>query len=230
MVASGAHFEVSRVSVDRQIAALLQFAQKSKKRRFVESVDLQCRLKNLGKGNQRYTVSQAVPYEVKAPKLILIANQSDLAQYKSLEEPQSKTIVQTFTVEEIKMAMAKKKGKDLKHQIKACDALIASKDIMVSLPKLIGPILGKTGKFPFSINNSVQDTITQVSKTIKMAQKKSLLIAGRIGNTQMTENQLKSNVFASIGFVLNALPKGWENIGSMYLRSTMGKPHLVYKS
>ncbi|MES1906699.1 MAG: 60S ribosomal protein L10A, partial [Paramarteilia canceri] len=132
------------------------------------------------------------------------------------------------TVDEIK-TLKQKKGRVVKNYFKKYDFVIASKELMPQIPKLVGPQLARMSKFPTSVQSSIQDTLNDTHKNIKMAQKKSLCISGKIGNMKMTENELKSNLFVAMSTLVNSLPKGLENIKTIYMCSTMGKSQLLYK-
>ncbi|MES1903836.1 MAG: hypothetical protein MHPSP_004050, partial [Paramarteilia canceri] len=75
------HFDVGKIVADDQIKKVLS-CHESKRRKFVQSIDLQCYLKNLGKGNQKYNINTSAPYDVKKANVILIGTESDIDSAK----------------------------------------------------------------------------------------------------------------------------------------------------
>ena len=45
---------------------------------------------------------------------------------------------------------------------------------------------------------------------------------------KMNEEQIRQNLIMSINYLVSLLKKGWNNVGSLTIRSTMGKPVKVY--
>ena len=44
----------------------------------------------------------------------------------------------------------------------------------------------------------------------------------------MSEDQLTSNILLAINFLVSLLKKNWQNVRSLYIKSTMGKAHQIY--
>ena len=55
-----------------------------------------------------------------------------------------------------------------------------------------------------------------------------LCLAVAVGHVEMTEDQLSSNILLAINFLVSLLKKNWQNVRSLYIKSTMGKPHQIY--
>ena len=100
---------------------------------------------------------------------------------------------------------------------------------MPQVSKLFGMPLARMGKFPVGIQTTVQDAIKDLDKNLRMAQKKSLCLSGRIGSATMSESELKTNLTAAIGNILAVMPKGYDNLKTIYAKPTRGKPVLLYK-
>merc|ERR1719283_536551 len=104
--------------------------------------------------------------------------------------------VATTTVDAIKLLKAKK-GRAVKNAFKQFDFVIASKEIMPQIPKLIGPVLARMGKFPIGVQTSFEDAIKNLDT-----------------NVGMTSDELRTNLTASLGNILSTLPKGYDNLKS----------------
>merc|ERR1712170_305780 len=95
----------------------------------------------------------------------------------------------------------KKLNKDkklVKKLAKKYDAFLASESLIKQIPRLLGPGLNKAGKFPTMLTHSDD-------------------MEGKV-------NDIRSNLNLSINFLVSLLKKNWQNVKSLYIKSTMGKP------
>jgi large subunit ribosomal protein L10Ae len=125
-----------------------------------------------------------------------------------------------------KIDPADKKGKELKKWAKKFKLLFISESLVRQLPKLGGPFLTKWGKFPTVIqtNDDVKAKIEEGLQTVKFQLKKVLCLGVAVANASMTEEQIRQNLNMSINYLVSLLKKGWNNIKSLYVRTTMGHP------
>ena len=86
----------------------------------------------------------------------------------------------------------------------------------------------------------LSNKITEVRSTIKFQLKKVLCLGVAVGHVQMTDDQVLGNVMLSaylplssvtladlcsgINFLVSLLKKNWQNVKSLHIKSTMGKP------
>ena len=49
-----------------------------------------------------------------------------------------------------------------------------------------------------------------------------------VGHVEMDEDQLVQNVHLSVNFLVSLLKKHWQNVRSLYIKSTMGPPQRLY--
>ena len=86
------------------------------------------------------------------------------------------------------------------------------------------------GKFPTPVSHAedLNNKITEVRSTIKFQLKKVLCLGVAIGHVQMTEDQVLGNAMLSINFLVSLLKKNWQNVKSLHLKTTMGKPIRLY--
>ena len=124
-----------------------------------------------------------------------------------------------------KVDPADKKGKELKKWARKFSLLFVSETLIRELPKLGGPFLTKWGKFPTVIQN-VDDVKAKVDEglaSVKFQLKKVLCLGVAVANVSMTEEQIRQNLNISVNFLVSLLKKGWNNINSLYIKTTMGK-------
>lgn len=113
---------------------------------------------------------------------------------------------------------------------KKYDAFLASDALIKQIPRLLGPGLSKAGKFPTPISHAedLEKKVTEVKSTIKFQLKKVLCLGVAVGHVQMTDDQLLANIMLSINFLISLLKKNWQNVKSLTIKSTMGKPIRLY--
>jgi large subunit ribosomal protein L10Ae len=99
------------------------------------------------------------------------------------------------------------------------------------------------GKFPTPVSaaEDLNNKLTEVRSTIKFQLKKVLCLGVAVGHVQMTDDQVVANVMLSmpntvcfdsffslitsgINFLVSLLKKHWQNVKSLHIKSTMGKP------
>lgn len=91
-------------------------------------------------------------------------------------------------------------------------------------------MLTLAGKFPTPISHAedLNNKLNDVKSTIKFQLKKVLCLGVAIGHIEMTEDQITANVMLSINFLVSLLKKNWQNVGSLHIKSSMGKPQRLY--
>lgn len=123
-----------------------------------------------------------------------------------------------------------KNKKLVKKLAKKYDAFLASETLIKQIPRLLGPGLSKAGKFPTPLSHSedLEKKVADVKSTIKFQLKKVLCLGVAVGHVQMDSEALLANVMLAINFLVSLLKKQWQNVGSLHLKSTMGKPIRLY--
>jgi len=129
-----------------------------------------------------------------------------------------------------KIDPADKKGKELKKWSGKYKLFFISETLLKQLPKLGGPFFTKWGKFPAVLQTTedIKIKIEEGLSSVKFQLKKVLCLGVAVGNDIMTEEQIRTNVNMSINYLVSLLKKGWNNVKSLYIRTTMGKPVKLY--
>lgn len=123
--------------------------------------------------------------------------------------------------------------KNLFFLVQKYDAFLVSDVVLKLLPKILGSHLGmftKMGKFPLvtTHHDRISNKIDDLKATIKFQMKKTLCLGVPIANVSMTEEQISQNVYQSINFLISLLKKNWQNVRSLHIKTTMGKPQRLY--
>ena len=193
------------------------------KRNFIETVELQIGLKNYDpQRDKRFAGSIRLP-NTPSPtlKVCILGDEQHCDQAKSLK-------LDYRSVEDLKKL--NKGKKEVKKLAKQYDAFLASESVIKQIPRLLGPGLNKAGKFPSPISHAddMAAKVDELKATVKFQLKKVLCLGTAIGHVSMTEDQLVSNTMMSVNFLVSLLKKNWQNIKSLFIKSTMGKPVRLY--
>jgi large subunit ribosomal protein L10Ae len=207
----------------RESVAVILKGSEDKKRNFVETVELQIGLKNYDpQRDKRFSGTVKLPY-IPRPKMTVCvlgdALHCDQAAEAGLE---------SMSVEDLKKLNKNKKL--IKKLAKKYDAFLASEALIKQIPRLLGPGLHKAGKFPTPVTHAdnLADKANELRSTIKFQLKKVLCLGVAVGHVQMAEDELTSNIMLSVNFLVSLLKKNWQNVKSLYIKSTMGKPQRLY--
>ncbi|EPY49901.1 60S ribosomal protein L10a [Schizosaccharomyces cryophilus OY26] len=214
--------KVSVATVRSNVEQILKGSQE-KRRHFTETVELQIGLKNYDpQRDKRFSGTIKLP-NVPRPNMALCilgdAHDLDRAKHGGVD---------AMSVDDLKKLNKNKKL--VKKLAKKYDAFVASEVLIKQIPRLLGPGLSKAGKFPTPVshNDDLYGKIVEVKSTIKFQLKKVLCLGVAVGHVEMSQDQLISNIMLAVNFLVSLLKKGWQNIGSLVVKSTMGKPFRLY--
>jgi large subunit ribosomal protein L10Ae len=118
----------------------------------------------------------------------------------------------------------------VKKLAKKYDAFVASQALIKQIPRLLGPGLNRAGKFPTMVSGSesLVDKVNEVKAMIKFQMKKVICLSIAVANVGMSNDEIRTNIQLSINFLASLLKKSWQNLGAIYIKSTMGPPFQIY--
>lgn len=197
--------------------------KQGKKRNFIETVEAQITLKNYDPvRDKRFSGTFKLP-TVPRPNLkcCVLGNAAHCEQADRIG-------VDHMSVEDLKKLNKNKKL--VKKLAKRYDFFLASDNMIKQIPRLLGPGLTKAGKFPTLISGSddMQGKIDEVKATIKFQMKKVMCLNVAVGNVEMDPKEIFANTQLSANFLASLLKKQWQNIGQIYIKSTMGPAIQIY--
>jgi len=209
------------------IKDMILYSTEEKKRGFVETVELQIGLKNFDPvRDKRINGSVKLPYPPKQNiRICLLGNAKHIDEAKEIG-------LDCRSHEELKSL--KKQKKPVKKLAKSYDAFLASSNLIKQVPRLLGPILNKIGKFPVNVpaSGSVKDKISEMESTVKFALKfkvgMPMALACAVANLAMSEEEITKNIVHAINYLLTLMKKGWQNIRRIHIKTTMGPSRKVY--
>jgi len=212
--------------LDKAVDDLLAFSAgegEGKKRNFTETVEIQITLKNYDpQRDKRFSGTFKLP-EIPRPNLkcCVLGNAAHCEQADRIG-------VDHMSVEDLKKLNKNKKL--VKKLAKKYDFFMASDNMIKQIPRLLGPGLTKAGKFPtlLSSGEDMQEKIDEVKATIKFQMKKVMCLNVAVANVAMDKQHIIVNVQLAANFLASLLKKQWQNIGQMYIKSTMGPSQQIY--
>ena len=193
----------------------VELIKKDKDRKFNQSVDLIINLRKFDIKKSQINTFITLPHKIKDKKVC------GFIESKS-------SVINTIPKSQFPVYKDKKKVKKL---VKEYDFFIASAPNMPLVATTFGRVLGPAGKMPSTklgilvddSEKNVKELIEKISKIIRV-QAKEPSIKVSIGKLNMKDSDLIENIIHFYNSVLNELPNKKDNIKSLMIKSTMGKP------
>jgi len=191
----------------------------SKKRNFVQSMDLFVNFKNLdfNKQENRITTEVTLPKGRGKPRKVCIICEDEMA---TNARAAADRVVLGTELEE--MAKDKKKIKALAN---GYDAFIAQANLMPLVGRFLGQALGPRGKMPKPVPPSanMKPIVERLRNTIiiKVKGKNLPVLHAPFGTEEMTTDDLAANANAVFAAIKAKVPSS-QNIGAVYVKTTMG--------
>ena len=226
--------KVNSAILEKAVKDILTFSQggkvtvngeekQGKVRNFVETIELQATLKQYDvKKFKRFAGTYQLPVAPKPNmKICVLANQIHIDQCKELNVPY-------MSVDDLKKLNKDKKL--VKKLAVKYDAFLASDTVIKLIPRLLGPGLNRSGKFPTRVSSQedVEDKLNEIKCTIKYQLKKVMCLNLAVGNVKMDEKTIILNVQLATNFLVSVLKKGWQNVKVLYIKSSMGPSRQIY--
>ena len=189
-----------------------------KPRKFRETIELQIGLKDYDpQKDKRFVGSVRLP-NVPRPSLKICL----IADAKHAEEAKKNNLdIDVKSLDELKTFNKEKKL--VKRWAKQYALLLASDTVLKKVPVVVGPILTRINRFPTVVSHkeSLAQKIVDTRASVKFQLKKVTCMATAVGHVEMTDEEIKSNIMMSLNFLASLLKKGWHNIKTIYIKSTM---------
>jgi large subunit ribosomal protein L1 len=219
-------------SVDTAIksSVMKKEGHKDRVRKFDETIDFVMNLKdlNLNDPKQRIDKEVVLPNGIIAsdkPSICVIASDEILLVAKNLG-------LDTMDEEAlIKLNNQEKKYK--KKFVKRYEYFIVEDKMMPNVARYLARFLGPLGKMPkpfpsgygiISNPDELKVAVERYSKVIRIQLRKQPLIQVKLGKRSMDKQKVFENLKAVIDYVADQMPHKYNNIKSMYIKTTMGQP------
>jgi large subunit ribosomal protein L10Ae len=198
--------------------AIAELRQKMKQRKFTETIELQIGLKDYDpQKDKRFVGTVRLPNNPRPNlKICIIAD----------EKHKDEVLKNKIDVDVVDLEYLKKFNKEkklVKNWAKKYSLLLASDTVLKKVPVVVGPILNRINMFPqvVSHNETLLNKVEDVRSSVKFQLKKVTCLASAVGNATMTDEELRTNIMMSLNFLVSLLKKGWHNLKSVNIKSTM---------
>lgn len=213
---------LTNAQVSEAVTAILK---DKKKRKFTETIELQVGLKDYDpQKDKRFAGSVRLPH-IPRPglKICLIGD----AKHLDIVKAQN---IQVDVMDFDGLKTFNKDKKLVKKWAKKYALLLASDTLVKKIPTVLGPILNRIGMFPQVVthNEDLRAKVDDCRASIKFQLKKVTCMSVAIGNETMTEEQIRQNILMGVNFLASLLKKGWHNLKTVHVKTTMGKPFKLF--
>lgn len=197
--------------------ALKQARKKASKRNFVQSVDIVINLKNVDikKPENKFKENVLLPKGRGKPARVCVIG-TELASKAGGKAD--------VVVKEAELAKHEKSMKDVKKLVNSADFFIAEPSLMARLGKSMGRVMGPRNKMPRPLPPQADPSgmIESMKNSVTIAVKDSPVIHCTVGSEKLSDEDLEKNISAVLAAVQKKLPSGEQNVGSVYVKLTMG--------
>ena len=85
-------------------------------------------------------------------------------------------------------------------------------------------------RFPINLveGEKIVEKIAELKKTVKFQSKKVNCMGTSIGTVALSEEELRQNITMGINFLVSLMKKGWQNVGTLHLKTSMGKSYKIF--
>lgn len=199
--------------------AIKEAKDKSKKRKFSQSIELIINLRDVDPKKAEEKIQQLIelPHPAGNENRLCVIASGEMA----LKAKKAKADIVIDKKELGAMMGDKEKQKEL---AKSYDFFIAEAPLMPLVGKILGPTLGPKGKMPTPVppGANIADQMKKHRKMILLRTRGQPVLQCRIGVESMPEEKIAENVQAVIGKIEAKLKRGIKNIKSVCLKATMG--------
>jgi len=205
--------------------ALKEVKKQQGKKNFKQSVDLIINLQNLDLKKTEHQVEFFVNLQHGKGRL----NKLCALVGPELKDEALKVFDRTIEAEEFeKIAQDKKAQKKLAEQF---DFFVAQANIMAKVASAFGRTFGPRGKMPnpkagcvIPPKAQLKPIYEKLQRTIRVKAKTNLTVQVPIGDEMLDDEKLADNFLNVYNSLINALPAHENNLKSVFLKLTMGKP------
>ncbi|BBL45307.1 50S ribosomal protein L1 [Nanobdella aerobiophila] len=209
----------------KEIEAMIQ---KSKKRNFKQTIELIINLKksyDLNKAENKFTEYFELP-KGKGKK-------SKIAAIVGPELEKSAKEIFDFVLVKDNIKDLGQNKREIKKIAKKYYIFVAQSSVMPDVGKFLGRYLAARNKMPNPKYGMIfPDNITpeflknlyeKMQKMVRITIKNHITFGIIVGSEDMSPDDIKENINAVIGFLINRIPGGKNSIKSIYLKQTMSK-------
>lgn len=199
-----------------ELKKAIEELRKGEKRKFEQTIELIVNLKKFEVKKTQINNFVNIPHKIKEKRICgFIEIKSDLIDVIPKKD----------------FPIYKDNKKKIKELAKHYDFFISSASNMPMVATIFGRVLGPAGKMPspklgIILNEdekSIRDLVEKINKVVRI-QAKEPSIKLSIAKESMKDSEIVNNVKRIYSSILNELPRQKDNIKSVMVKTTMGKP------
>lgn len=206
------------------LKSIEELKKNTKKRNFSQSYDIIINLKDidLKKNENKVDFFTSLPNgKGKKTKVCALVGSEMTEEAKACDQ----------TILEPKFADFENNKAKIKRLAEEYDYFIAQANLMPAIAKVFGRVLGTRGKMPnpkagcvVPPKANLAPLYERLQNLIQVAAKEKPLIQLCVGNEKMSDEEVAENIYSLFDSLIHHLPNEKNNIKSIYLKLTMGKP------
>jgi large subunit ribosomal protein L1 len=200
------------------VSKVKQAIEKAPARKFTESVDIAINLKDLDMSVPGNRINEEVVLPKgrgKAQKVAVIGSGEMVLKAKKVAD----IIIQPDELE--KIADDRRGARKL---VRSVEFFIAEAPLMPTIGKRLGVFLGPKGKMPRPVPPGADPSnlVDMLRKTVRVRSRDKPTLHVPVGSSSMTAEDITANILEVLHRVESKTPRGAGNIGSVYIKTTMG--------
>ena len=199
--------------------AVKKVLEESKPRNFTQSIDVVITINDLDINKPENRLDEEVLLPNGRGKDVTVAFIAEGELAYQAEKAGADIVIDKEKLEELG-----KNRPEAKKLANTYDFFVAQADLMPTVGRFLGPVLGPRKKMPKPIPASANPEVIlgRLKSTVKIRVKDQPLIQSIVGSEDMTEAQIAENIDAVIDVLDRNLEQGSKQIKAMYLKTTMG--------
>ncbi len=191
-----------------------------KEREFRQSVEMYVILKDIDV-KKGFAMNETIqlPKKLSSPTTVCIMAGGDMGL-----KAKSANADRVISGDEINALAANKR--EARKFINNYDFFLADTQLMTTVGKVLGQLLGPRGKMPVPVpfNAPIESFLDRFRSSIRVKVKNSLSLSCKIGDESMDDADLAANAHAILSAIEKKLPNGERNIRKIIVKTSMGKP------
>lgn len=207
-----------QISKEDLVKAIQQAKESSKKRNFLQSVELILAISGLDLKKPENRIRMVIRLPHKSSKVKKVAVFADGAVAEAAEKAGVDRVIRDKEIDDL--AGSKK---DIKKLAKEYDFFLAEPRFMAKIGRTMGSVLGPRNKMPQILppNVDVKAVVEGLRSSVSVNVRNNPMVAVAIGTEDMSEEELAENALAVIDAISGKLPEK-AFIKKIYVKTTMG--------
>ncbi|MDD6286183.1 MAG: 50S ribosomal protein L1 [Methanosphaera sp.] len=199
--------------------AVKKVKEEAKPRNFTQSIDVVITINDLDINKPENRIDEEVLLPNGRGKDVKIAFIAEGELAYQAEQAGADLVINKEKLEELG-----KNRPQAKKMANSYDFFVAQTDLMPTVGRFLGPVLGPRKKMPKPIPASADPNVIlgRLRSTIKIRVKDQPIIQSIVGSENMSEQEIAENIDAIMDVLDRNLENGSKQIRAMYLKTTMG--------